>query len=425
MKPWRLAAVLSISLMILLGLVGVIAYRNRGDLSFLFMDDSALKKPLPAKKPPPEPHAPLPQPVKVPAPPVSRTLSIENIRVLPYEGVNGGFLPVINGVSGLSNSLSSSARLLGAGGLAFPSAEDRIEIVPVDSGRLSSPAPYEVVQGVNGAPSRILVPVEQLALRHYPSEELLASALAETIMTRRSRSFAEAPEFLRHGLALYLSGFGDYYERRFILLTDREAPQMVLPLSDTSSYAWADGFWAIRALRDQRGAESVRLLVNSLEGGESWKPALESACGTSFDAFQDAYRAFVLNYLSSVMANRPAFKKAVRPLRETNEKEAYAALLDFVRNHPSDLYAGEARYYTHYAEYRLGKAREAIDGFLDLLNNAPFTTASQGKAHYFLGRSYELRKYGTLALIEYRLASLEDNGLLGKAVDKRLKELEK
>ncbi len=272
MKPWRLAAVLSISFIILLGIAGVIAYRNRGDLPFLFMDDSAVREPLPSRKPTPVPPAPLPPPVTVPAPPLKRTLSIENIRVLPYEGVNGGFLPVINAVSGLSNSISSSARILGAGGLAFPSAEDRIEVVPVDSGRLSAPAPYEVAPGREGASSRILVPVEQLALRHYPTEELLASALAETIMASRSRSFAEAPEFLRHGLALHLSGFGDHHERRFILLTDREAPQMVLPLSDTSSYAWVDGFWAIKALRDGRGAESVRSLVSSLERGESWKP---------------------------------------------------------------------------------------------------------------------------------------------------------
>ncbi|HQO21353.1 MAG TPA: hypothetical protein PLA03_13515, partial [Acidobacteriota bacterium] len=324
--------------------------------------------------------------------------------------------------SGLSNSLSSSARLLGAGGSAFPSAEDRIEIVPVDSGRLSAPAPYEVIPGAKGAPYRILVPVEQLALRHYPTEELVASALAEAIMTSRSRSFAEAPEFLRHGLALYLSGFGDYYERRFILLTDRDAPQMVLPLSDTSSYAWANGFLAIKALRDGRGAEGVTFLADALENGEGWKPTLESACGGSFDAFQDVYRAYALNYLSSVMANRPAFRKAVQPLREISEKEAYAALRDFVKNHPSDLYAGEARYYTHYAEYRLGRTREAIDGFLDLLNNAPFTTASQGKAHYFLGRSYEARKFGALALTEYRLCELDDNHLLKEAVKKRLKE---
>ncbi len=425
MKPWRLAAVLSISFIILLGIAGIIVYRNRADLSYLFMDDPGVRDPLPVKKPPPEPPPDIPPPVKVPAAPVKRALSIENIRVLPYEGANGGFLPVINGVSGLSNAVSSSSRMLGAGNLVFPTSEDRIEILPVDSSRMSSPAPYEVVRVEEGSPARVLIPVEQLALRYYPTEELLASAMAEAIMTKRSRSFADSPEFLRHGLALYLSGFGDSFERRFILLSDREAPQMVLPLSDTSSFAWADGLWAMRALRDARGEEGMGSFVNLIMEGREWRAALDSSFGKGFDAFQDVYRTFAVNYLSSLMVNRPAFRKAVQPLRETDEPEAYPALRSFVKDHPTDLYSGEARYYMHYAEYRLGKTREAIDGFLDLLNNDPHSTASQGKAHYFLGRAYEIRKYATLALIEYRLGSLEDNDLLKKAVDKRLKEMEK
>ncbi len=124
------------------------------------------------------------------------------------------------------------------------------------------------------------------------------------------------------------------------------------------------------------------------------------------------------------MVNRPVFKKAVH----LSGKRVTGGLRGATRFRQEPSFRslrGRGPLLHSLRGIQAGKAREAIDGFLDLLNNAPFTTASQGKAHYFLGRSYELRKYGTLALIEYRLASLEDNGLLGKAVDKRLKELEK
>jgi hypothetical protein len=69
--------------------------------------------------------------------------------------------------------------------------------------------------------------------------------------------------------------------------------------------------------------------------------------------------------------------------------------------------------------------REAVLGFTDLLVNRPASTHLQGKAHYFLGRAYQLDGYGPLALAEYRLAALSpDSELLRKAAAQRRKELE-
>lgn len=426
MRFWRFAAVLCISLIILLAAAGAFIYIHRGDLPFLFMKEDPFT-PRTEKKPvPPEP-APLPPAAKAlpEPPPGKKPLSIENIRVLPYEGKNGGFLPVINAVSGLDGSLSSAARILGAEGTVYPIAADRIEIVPVDASGVASGAPYEVLRGTDGAPTRILVPAEPLALKYYPAEELMSAALAESILTSRSRSFADSPEFIRHGLALYLSGFGDYFEKRFILVTDREPSQMVLPLADTSSYAWADGYWAVKALRDLSGNDGVAAMVKEISSGKGWMEALESASGKKFGDFQDHYKKFAVNYLSVLTVNRQRFKKAVGLLRELDEKEGRLQFLDFTRNLPTDLYAGEARYYLCYSEYRLGGYQKAIDGLLDLLNNSPYSTASQGKAHYFLGRSYEMRGFKSLAVVEYRLGLLEDNELLGKACGLRMKEMER
>lgn len=426
MRFWRLAAVLSISLIILLALAGVFIYRHRGDLPFLFVKEVPLTPRTP-KKPAPAAPAEIPPAVEAkPSPaPGKKPLSIENIRILPYEGKQGGFLPVINAVSGLDGSLSSAARILGAGGSVFPTAGDRIEIVPVDASRVSPDAPYETARGTDGTPARVLVPVEPLALKFYPSDELLSAALADSILSSRSRAFADSPEFIRRGLALYVSGFGDYFEKRFILITDRDPSQMVLPLTDTSSFAWADGYWAMKALRDLRGDEGVASLISGLTAGKDWKEALGSASGGTFDDFQDHYRKFAVNYLSVLTVNRQKFKKAVGLLRELDEKEGRIQLNDFARNLPTDLYAGDARYYLCYSEYRLGNSQKAIDGLLDLLNNSPYSTASQGKAHYFLGRSYELKGFRSLALMEYRLACLEDNELLRKACGLRLKEMDK
>jgi len=429
MKYWRFAALLSASIAILLVIAGIIIYKHRSEFSFLFVNESSFPAARTPKKPPhPKTAAELPAPVQEIAPEKSagaKVLSIENIKVLPYEGRNGAFLPVITASAGLEGSLSASAKILGGGGFVYPAAGDRLEIAPVDGLKLSSGSPYEIVPPDGSSPARILLPAEQLALRYYPPEELMASAVAEALMALRSRSFAEAPEFFRRGLALYVSGLGGYYEKRFILKADREPQQMILPLTDDSSCAWANGFWAVNALRDSRGQEGVAALIREVLSGRDWKGALEAASGESFELFGQRYRKYALNYLSVLTSERSRFRKAVDMLRRINEEEGYPLLVDFVKNHPTDLYAGDAAYYLHYAEYRLGRPQKAIDGFQDLLNNAPYSTSSQGKAHYFLGRSYELKGFRTLAMVEYRLAELEDNDLLRKAGNMRLRELEK
>jgi hypothetical protein len=427
MKYWRFAAVLFLSLFCLLLAAGCFIFRNRKDLSFLFVKENSginapRKKKIDAGVVSRIPDKASEIPTLIPR---KKEVSIENIRILPYEGRQMGFLPVINAVSGLESSLSTSIRILSAKSAVLPSKEDRLDFVPVDSAKLSVDAPYEVVLDGGGSSVKILIPIEALTLRFYPADELIASALVEALLAKQSRAFADSPDFLRHGLALYISGFGDYYEKRFLIRADREPAQMALPLSDSSSSAWADGFWALKALRDKRGDDGVATLLNEIVDGKEYKGALEKAFGADFNAFQDHYKAFSLNYLSVIMTNRPLFKKAVLLLRELKEEECYPILLDFTKNHPTDLYAGEASYYLSYADYRLGNSQKAIDGFLDLLNNRPYSMVSQGKAHYFLGRCYDLKRFRSLAVIEYRLGNLEDSDLLKKASDMRLKELEK
>jgi TolA-binding protein len=117
---------------------------------------------------------------------------------------------------------------------------------------------------------------------------------------------------------------------------------------------------------------------------------------------------------------------AVALLRLQKESQAMPVLEALVRNRPLDVYAGDAKYFLNYARFREGDYEEAINGFTDLLVNAPGSTTWQGKAHYFLGRSYQLSGYWPLAIREFMLASLEpDSATLRKLARQRLAEVEK
>jgi TolA-binding protein len=428
MKIWRTAAILFFALSCLFAALGFFIYENRKDLSFLYAKETILAPAPQKRKNPVLDIQSLPGPSVEPPEqvPQKSPVSIENIRFLPYEGESRTFLPVINSISGLESSLPAAIKILGGKNSALPTKEDAIDFVPVDWTRISSEdAPYQVVIQGNENPVRILLPVEPVSLKYYPLEELTAAALVEALLTKRSRGFADSPEFLKHGISLYISGFGDYYEKRFILKNDREPERMILPLNDNSAFGWANGFWAVKSLRDKKGEEGVTSLLEKLSSGMDYKTAIESTFGSDFNSFQDYYKNYSLTYIASLTENRQTFRKALLLLRELKEEESRALLLDFTKNHPTDIYSGEASYYLNYSYYRLGDYKKANDGFLDLLNNRPFSTASQGKAHYFLGRSYELKGFKTLAVIEYRLSCLEENDLLRKAAEMRLKELDR
>ena len=107
------------------------------------------------------------------------------------------------------------------------------------------------------------------------------------------------------------------------------------------------------------------------------------------------YRTWTTAYLRDRCANRQDLLDAVALLRLQKEAQTIPVLEAFVKNRPLDLYAGNAQYFLNYARFREGDYREAINGYGPLVN-ASGSTSWQGKAHYFLGRSYQLS--GVLAL---------------------------
>ncbi len=306
----------------------------------------------------------------------------------------------------------------------FPVSENRAVIVPVARGEMPFREAYAVSLTQNGA--RVQLPLEPLVLGWWPARAALASSLAEAILLEEAPRYAEAPSWLRHGIALHLSGFGREYADRAVLESPLAPPQLVRPLDEAGDLSWLDGYWAVRALGARSGDEVVKRWVQGMFEGLAWKEALENACGENPRAFEEQYRAWTASYLRDRCANRRDLLDAVALLRLQKESQALPALDALVKNRPLDLYAGNARYFLNYARFREGNYREAINGFTDLLVNAPASTAWQGKAHYFLGRSYQLSGYWPLAIREFMLASLDpDSDLLRKLARERLAEVEK
>jgi tetratricopeptide (TPR) repeat protein len=226
-------------------------------------------------------------------------------------------------------------------------------------------------------------------------------------------------------MALHLSGFGATYARRALLESDRPPLQLVRPVAEAGDLAWLDGYFAVRALSARKGNEAVLAWADAMRSGKGWEEALQAAASESFGSFDEQYRAWTTAPLKELSANRQVYLDAIGLLRHQKEPEAVPILEAFVAERPLDLYAGNARYYLYYAKYRLGEYEPAIDGFTDLLVNASATTTFQSKAHYFLGRSYQLAGYAPVAAGEYRTAGLEpDNPLLIKLVQQRLKEVQ-
>jgi tetratricopeptide (TPR) repeat protein len=370
--------------------------------------------------PPPTPAAP-----EAPArPPRPKIVSWEGLGVEPCVSDLRMDLMVRRTLDHLDQDLLDAVKdLKDASGL-FPVSENRVVIVPVARGEVAFREAYATALAKNAA--RVQLPLEPLVLGWWPTRSALASALAEAILLQEAPQYAEAPPWLRHGIALHLSRFGSEYADRALLESPLAPPQLVRPLDEAGDLAWLDGYWAVKALSARSGDEVVKRWVQGMFEGLSWKEALKASAGETPQAFEEKYQAWTTAYLRDRCVNRQELVDAVALLRLQKESQALPALETLVRNRPLDLYAGNAKYFLNYARFREGDYREAINGFTDLLVNAPASTTWQGKAHYFLGRSYQLSGYWPLAIREFMLSALDpDSALLRKLSKERLAEVEK
>ncbi len=304
----------------------------------------------------------------------------------------------------------------------FPVSDDAVVIVPVSR----SEAPFREAYSVSAPPVRVEVALEPLILGWWPAREALASALAEAILLQEVPRYAESPAWLRHGIALHLSRFGSRYADRTLLESSLAPSQLVRPLAEAGDLAWIDGYWAVQSLSARLGDDAVKRWVQGMFEGRTWSDALRDAAGETPQAFEESYRTRTTALLRDRCASRQELLDAIALLRLQKEAEAIPILEALVRTRPLDLYAGNAKYFLNYARFREGDYREAINGFTDLLVNAPASTTWQGKAHYFLGRAYQLSGYWPLAVREFMIATLDpDSATLRKLARQKLAEVEK
>jgi|WetSurMetagenome_2_1015567.scaffolds.fasta_scaffold17641_4 TolA-binding protein len=355
--------------------------------------------------------------------PRSKVLSWDGLSVRPCTA-EIRLDPLVRPVLGrLDQTLLDAVKdLKDASGL-FPVSDDRVVFEPISRKEASFKEPYAVLQEREGV--RVELPMEPIVLDWWPARTVMASALAEAVLIQAAPRYAEAPSWLRHGMALYLSKFGDAFAARTILESSLPPPQLVRALDEAGNLAWTDGYWAVRALSARSGDEAVKRWAQEMFEGRPWAEALQTAAGETRQDFEAKYRSWTTAQLRDLCANRQDLTEAVALLRLQRESEAIPGLEAFVRNRPLDLYAGDARYYLGYARFREGDYREATNGLTDLLVNAPASTTMQGKAHYFLGRCYQLSGYRPLAVKEYMAAAIDpDSPLLQRLAREHLAEVQ-
>ena len=420
-RKWRYSTEVLGALAVSLVALATVLYWQRGELRWLLAppSEAAAGKP---RKPAGPPAAAQPTGT-APRSPEPRILSLGGLKVEKYSGEQSQNPDLHKSLEGLEASSTNSVKdLKDACGL-YPVATDRVILVPRPKGECLFSEAFQITLQDGGA--RLEVPVEPLALGWWDSRELLAAGLAASILLQETPRFTEAPSWLRYGLALHLSGFGKTYSQRVLLESEKPPLQLVRPLGETGDLAWVDGYWAFKALSARKGNEAVLAWIEGMRSGKSWEEALQSAASESSQSFDEQYRTWAVAYLKDATANRQTYLDAVGLLRHQKDQQAVPILEEFVSGHPLDLYAGNARYFLNYARYRLGEYEAAIDGFTDLLVNAPSTTCFQGKAHYFMGRSHQLAGYTPVAAGEYLTVLLEpDNPLLVKLAQQRLKEIQ-
>lgn len=369
-----------------------------------------------------EVHAPLRVvPPKKISPPPRRILSTDGLKVMKYAGSNGLDKRIWETTNGLDQDLLDAVKdLKDAVGL-YPSASDRMVVVPLPRSKCAFREPFEVIPFGEGF--RVKLPVEPIALGMWKARESLSAALAVSILEREVPSLREAPSWLIHGIAMDFSELGHTWELRTVLESDEPPRLLIRQLKYAGDLAWVDGYWALRAFSERKGEQALFDWIEAMRTGLSWRDALTKSSGETPEEFEAEYEKWATEHLDQKCANRRFLLDQVAKLRLREEKDVVPVLSKFVEEHPLDWYAGNARYFLNYARFRLGMYDRAIEGFSDLLLNDAESTTWQGKAHYFMGRAYQLSGYAPLAEEQFRTALLSDNPLLVKLAKRRLKEV--
>jgi hypothetical protein len=420
-KGWRYSAeVLAAVVLLFVAFAAFLAW-HRKDLSWLLRPEpeTPSRRVPPSRAPSNEPSLP-----PAPAPPAGpRVLSLEGLKIDSSAGDLASEPPVRRTVEQMESDLTGAVKdLKDACGL-YPTASDKIRVTLLPKADCLFSEAFQVSLAEGGA--RLDLPLEPLVLKWWTPRQALAAGLAASILLQEMPRYDQAPSWLRYGLALHLSGLGETLARRTILQSERPPLQLVRPLSEAGDLTWVDGYWAVKAFSARRGNETVLAWIEGLRADMPWEEALKTCGGETFREFDAKYQEWAQAYLKGSCVNRQDFLDAVALLRRQREQEALPLLTAMVAENPLDLYSGDARYFLNYARYRQGDYEAAIDGFSDLLTNHAPTTSYQGKAHYFLARSYQLAGYAPVSAAEYLLAALEpDNPLLVKLAQQRLKEIE-
>lgn len=411
-RLWRTMFIALLGLFLLAAGLGLVAWRHRGDLAYLYVPSPAepsRSAKLEAALPAPRPEVATPAKTAASAP-VQRPMSWAGLRLEPYSGRFVGDGDAITSLGDLDQALAGAMKDLKDGSGLYPTALNRALFKPLDYQSCAFKQPFEVVD--RGGECNVEFAAEPLMLKWWAPREMLSSALCRVLLTEDCPGYAASPEWFRAGLSLKLGGLGPVYETRSLLELNVPPMQAISGLGEGGERQWLNGYWAFRSIEARHGEEGIKALVGSLKRGESWQAALK-ACGEDPGQFDARYREWSKAYLRDRTANRENFLSMISLLRQLREEEAAPLLEAFVKEQPLDLYTGDARYWLGNCYYRLGRYEEASRVLADLLTNAPYTTSLQGKCFYFLGRCYQMMGYAPMALPEYAAAAREpDNPLL-------------
>lgn len=351
-------------------------------------------------------------------------LSIENITVSNYEGKSADFLPLINCTAKVETSIQTAVKMVEKRSGIYPTKNDDILIVLTESKNLSSDYPYDLFFEKNNT-VKIKLSFQEVLFNCVPIQELVASIIAETLLIKRQSNFSNFPRFFKFGLSASLSGLSDYLEKQEILKIEKEGGKPNFSLSSETTNPVLNSIFVVKFLLQESQINSLEEYLKMAYLEDNFNEIISKNSKFSLEEMEQNYIKYAINRYVSLTKSNVIFRNMVDKIRSLKEEEALSLLQDFLKNNPTDLYYGEGLYYLGYINYRLGNLREAEQIFNNLLTNHSFDTISQGKAHYFLGRCYQLRGFNSLAFSEYRYAALDSNPLLSKVAFKKMEEMAK
>lgn len=349
-------------------------------------------------------------------------LSIEKISVLSYEGEFADFYPLINANASVETSITTAVKILERSCALFPTKEDEIKIVLTDFKNIAKGYPYDVVENPDGSYT-VSLSLQKVLFNSIPVHELVASGIAESLLIKRYSNFIKFPRFFRFGLSASLSGLNKYVEKQEVLKIERDGGNFNFSASSETLYPVLNGIFLVGFLNENYGTETPKDLFLYLSEESNFLKFLEKYTKFSFEEIEKNYIKYSKSRYSSLTKLTPYFRSIIAQLRNMKEDEALPLLQEFLGTNPTDIHYAEGLYYLGYINYRLGNYSEAEKVFNDLLVNHSYHTISHGKAHFFLGRCYQLKGYSSMAFPEYRYALLDENELLKKVAQKNIKEM--